>query len=194
MDVPGGAGSDDLLGPVAQNPLDRRADVTYGPLGVGDHDDVQRILDEGVEARFALLEGLFGPLALGDVAHDGQHVTPLLIPDVTRRLYRVQAHLDADLLAGLPQGGQLQKFVRVDVGPASRLAVACQAGSVAPPQTLGDQLLDVHLQRLIDRIAEDLRCGRIPQNDPPVLGVRDDDRVPYALEEVAYPEILRTQG
>jgi len=26
------------------------------------------------------------------------------------------------------------------------------------------------------------------------VGVRDDDRVPHALEEVTYPEIARTQG
>ena len=70
------------------------------------------------------------------------------------------------------------------------LAVACQAGSVPPPQAFGNQLLDVHLQRLEGRITEDLCCSRIPKNDPSSVGVRDDDRVPHALEEVTYPEIL----
>jgi hypothetical protein len=45
VDVLGGDGPDHLLGPVAQHPLDRRADVTYGPLGVGDHNNVERVLD-----------------------------------------------------------------------------------------------------------------------------------------------------
>jgi hypothetical protein len=71
--------------------------------------------------------------------------------------------------------------------------VTGQARSVLLPQALGHQFLDVHLLRLGDRIAEDLSCGRIPQNDPSSVGVRDDDRVPHALEEVTYPEVARTQ-
>jgi hypothetical protein len=65
---------------------------------------------------------------------------------------------------------------------------------VSLPQALGHQFLDVHLQRLGGRIAEDLSCGRIPQNDPSGVGVRGDNRVPHALEKVPYPEVARTQG
>lgn len=67
VDVIGGVGADHLLGLVAQDPFDRRAHVPYGAVGVGDHDDVQRILDEGVEALVApWLCSFAPPVAIGN--------------------------------------------------------------------------------------------------------------------------------
>jgi hypothetical protein len=54
MDVGCAVGTDHLLGRVAEHALYRRANVAHGPVRVGDHDDIQRILGEGVEPPFAV--------------------------------------------------------------------------------------------------------------------------------------------
>src|SRR3712207_7073448 len=49
------------------------ANVAYGTFDVGDHDNVQRVLDETMESLFAFAQFLLGPLALSNVANDGEH-------------------------------------------------------------------------------------------------------------------------
>ncbi len=128
--------------------------------------------------------------AVGGVSHDGQHEAPL-----HRRpahgLYGAQGRLDAYLLPALAHGGQVQHRIRVDVAPAARIAVTGHASPVACLEVIGDQLLHAHPERLGGGVAEDLFCGRVPQDYPAGVGVRDDHGVPDALEEAADPQVPR---
>src|SRR5918997_5574954 len=54
MDVLRGVGAEHLFRRVAEHPLHRRAEVAYGPVGAGNHDNIQRALGEGVEPPFAV--------------------------------------------------------------------------------------------------------------------------------------------
>src|ERR687893_1606005 len=54
MDVLRGVSAEHLLRLVAEHPRHGRAQVPYGPVEAGDHDDIQRVLGEGVEPPFAV--------------------------------------------------------------------------------------------------------------------------------------------
>src|SRR6476469_3017373 len=60
MDEREEAGADELLRLMAENALHRRADVAKHPVAVGDRGDVERVLDHGPKARFAVAQGLLG--------------------------------------------------------------------------------------------------------------------------------------
>src|SRR5215207_9774009 len=71
-----------VFGVVARHPLDRRADVAYGAVGVDHRDDVGGVLHQGAEALLALMKRSLGLLAFGNVEH---HALPeawdtLLVP------------------------------------------------------------------------------------------------------------------
>src|SRR5215207_4193214 len=59
-------------------------------------------------------------------------------------------------------------------------------------EALGDKILDAQPERLGRRVAENLRRGPVPEDDPAGGRVRDDYRVPDPLEEAAYSQVLGT--
>jgi hypothetical protein len=59
------------------------------------------------------------------------------------------------------------------------------------PEIGGDERLDAKFERLGVRVAEDLSCGRVPEYYLLGISLRDDDRVSYALEELANAQVLR---
>src|SRR6266566_4555529 len=74
MDEREEAGAVELLRLVAENALHRRADVAKHAVPVRDRGDVERVLDHGPKARFAVAQGLLGRpvrgLKLGSALRD----------------------------------------------------------------------------------------------------------------------------
>ncbi len=105
-----GVGADQLVGEVAEDPLDRRTFVEDGPIARQDRDDVRRVLHQGAEAHLAPANRLLGLLLLSDVEHDA--VPEAGAAGLVRHQHRVvtepddlavageQAVLDAERLAG----------------------------------------------------------------------------------------------
>src|SRR3954451_6292907 len=60
MDEREETGAIELLRLVAENAFHRRADVGKHPVPVRDRGDVERVLDHGAKARFAVAQGLLG--------------------------------------------------------------------------------------------------------------------------------------
>jgi hypothetical protein len=58
-------------------------------------------------------------------------------------------------------------------------------------EAVGNEIVDAQLERLGGRVPEDLRRGRVPEDDLSGVRLRDDDRVPYALEQLADAHIPR---
>src|SRR5215210_5710695 len=58
-------------------------------------------------------------------------------------------------------------------------------------EVVGDEIVDAQLERLGGRVTEDLR-RRVPENDLSGVHLRDDDRVPDALEEPADTNVPRS--
>src|SRR5262249_18762140 len=69
VDEFGGPFADQLFGAVTEYPppTDRRAAVAEGAIGMGHHDDVHRVLDEGRKIGLTALERLLQAAAFADL-------------------------------------------------------------------------------------------------------------------------------
>jgi hypothetical protein len=59
-------------------------------------------------------------------------------------------------------------------------------------EVLGNERLDAQIERLGERVTEYVRGRRIPEDYLLGLRIRDNDRIPDPLEELADPQVFRS--